>query len=387
MAKHDMRPLLSLVVPTKNRQKYAISLLQGVHAFESQELEVIIQDNSDEASLKEFVTGLNDHRIRYFYCAEPLTMHQNFELAIDNACGEYVCAIGDDDGIIIPAAIASMRQAKSLGADAILTEMYSYSWPGTRHRIWGDMGGPIFSRRIYPGLSEQTLDSRAELGKLFIRGSVDGLGLLPRVYQGFVSLASLTALKERSGTYFPGASPDMANAVGLVPFVGKMLFDPRITLISGHSPGSGGGQGAAGKHHGELEHVDHLPQETIRNWDPAIPRFWSGTTIYAQTVIEAARAVDLSHKYDFNYHKLCIACIIYQPTQYRKHILSALQTIGRQRKIFWPLLATEYMAMIISRVQTFVRNVGFYYLGIGKLGYFENMYDIMTRVPGAKEDR
>jgi len=47
----------------------------------------------------------------------------------------------------------------------------------------------------------------------------------------------------------------------------------------------------------------------------------------------------------------------------------------------------EYVAMTVSRVRAFVRNVGFYYLGLAKLGQFDNMHDIMIRLPDVKDKR
>ena len=375
----DAGPLLSLVVPTRNRQKYAISLLQGVQAFDAPELEVIVQDNSDDSTLQEFVSGLSDPRIRYFYCAEPLTMHQNFDRAIDKARGEYVCAIGDDDGIIIPAALASLRQAKAIAADAILTEIYAYSWPGVEHPIWGNMGGRVFTRRAFPRAKVGLIDPRVELEKLYARGSVGGLGLLPRVYHGYVSRESLRKLMEACGTYFPGSSPDMANAVALVPFVKTMYFDTRFTLISGHSPNSGGGQGSRKQHHAELEQAN-LPAATITNWDPRIPRFWSGTTIYAQSVMEAARAVNLTPHTPFNYAKLYIACQIYEPSLYRQHITAALASNATGDLQLKYLFAREYISMVVHRAKIFLSNLGYYVLGVGKLGAFSSIKHMMIRL-------
>ena len=81
--RHDT-PLLSAVIPTRNRQQYAKSVLRAVHAFNTPELEVIVQDNSDDTSLGSFVSGLGGSRIRYFHRAERLNMHQNFDFAVDN---------------------------------------------------------------------------------------------------------------------------------------------------------------------------------------------------------------------------------------------------------------------------------------------------------------
>jgi Glycosyl transferase family 2 len=380
----DVAPLLSIVVPTKNRKEYAISLLKGISAFDDANLEVIVQDNSETASLKDFVAILGDKRIRYRYNAKPLSMHENFELGIDDARGEFVCAIGDDDGIMVRAALASLREAKAEGADAVLTEMYSYSWPGTRHKIWGEMGGPVFIQRVFPAEQKHVVNAKAEVEKLFKNGSIGGLGFLPRVYQGYVSKNSLDALKQHSGTYFPGGSPDLANAVGIVPFVQKVLFDPSVTLITGHSPRSGGGQGSAGRHHAELEKTSHLPAATIRDWDPGIPRFWSGTTIYAQTAVEAAKAVGLTPVTAFNYARVCVACFIFQPSLYRAHVRRALKVSGWTTYALLPFAVKEIAVLNLRRLGTFVRNINFYYFGGRKLGEFENIEEIMVGLHGGQ---
>ncbi len=379
-------PLLSVVVPTRNRQYYAENLIRALNAFDAAELEVVIQDNSRDATLGKVVDELKDPRFHYFYCAEPLNMHQNFDRAIDNARGEFICAIGDDDGILVDAALAGLHKAKAMGVGAVLMKSYSFNWPGTISPIWGDMGGPLSASRLFSGMAEQLLDPEQALDELFRRGALNGLGLLPRVYHGFVSRSAMTALKEHCGTCFPGASPDLANAVGLVPFVGKALFEPRVALISGHSPGSGGGQGAARAHHSELEVATHLPRETISNWDPAIPRFWSGTTVYAQTAVEAARAVGLIPKQPFEYVAVSAACLLYQPEQYRERVRVALRALGKPGYALWPTMAVEFAATTYDRARSFIRNLVLFRLGLGAIGRFESIGEIMLKLaqsPGA----
>ena len=41
-------PLLSIVVPTKNRYYYLLKLIELVESIGSPELELVIQDNSDD---------------------------------------------------------------------------------------------------------------------------------------------------------------------------------------------------------------------------------------------------------------------------------------------------------------------------------------------------
>lgn len=86
------RPIVSLVVPTKNRYFYLKKLIQVVDGFGNKDfIEFIIQDNSDDNS--EFVNFLNRNTysfVKYFYVKEPMTVSRNSDLAIRNSTCEYV---------------------------------------------------------------------------------------------------------------------------------------------------------------------------------------------------------------------------------------------------------------------------------------------------------
>jgi hypothetical protein len=371
--------LLSIVIPTRNRQEYAANLLRALSSSTEHDFEVIVHDNSDHPSLAGVISQLGNQRIRYRHAAEQLSMHGNFDRAIDMARGEYVCVLGDDDGILISAALAALRRAKAKSAEALITELYSYSWPGVFHRIWGDMGGSLHSARTFPGQSERILNPMDELENLYRRGGVGGLGLLPRVYHGYVARTSLVRLKAQCGTCFPGASPDMANAVGLTRFVSRVLFDPAVTIISGHSPKSGGGHGAAGHHHSELKDAHHLPARSIEQWDQRIPRFWSGTTVYAQSVLEAARAIEVSPTTRFNYLNVCAACIAFEPATYRHHIQRAMEISRQGNGFVWPLVSYHLLKISLKRARSFAQNVRVHTFRAGG-DHFNDMNEIMQQI-------
>lgn len=317
-------PLLSLIIPTKNRKHYLLSTLAQIVSQRPKSLEIIVHDNSDELGLEQELAALSADYIHYYHTHELIGVHENFERAVGKATGDYLCAIGDDDGLIVPAALSLLQEAKAAGIEAVLSERIFYSWPGVRHRLWGDSGGRAEYENLYRGLKDHVRDPLQSLDELFAVGSLEGLARLPRVYHGYVARAAMDRLRERSGACFPGGSPDMANAAALVGVINKLFISRKVTHITGHSPGSGGGEGAAGKHHAMLEDAVHVLPSSRDNWTPGIPRFWSGMTVYAQAAIEGANAGGASPRVPFNFMALCGACLVYQPAIYRQRIRDAI---------------------------------------------------------------
>lgn len=347
--------LLSIVVPTRNRTEYAANLIRALHKSASADFELVVRENSSQPELGGLIAALGDARIRYDYSAEDLNMHQNFDQAIMLATGAYVCALGDDDGILIDRALDVLTRARAEGVDAVLTQTLIYNWPGLRHRFWGDVGGTM-AGQMFRETSERLLDPAKERDRVFESGVTAGLGLLPRVYQGFVSRRSLDALRQRCGTCFPAASPDMANGVGLVPFVNRLLYSPEAAVISGHSPRSGGGAGAAGRHHGRLEDRTNLPPGTLQAWDPAVPRFWSGVTIYAQSAIAAAKASAPAPSIPLAHHRLYAACLIYEPRTYWPDVLAAARAAPGSKALLGARMASAVLQALAKRAVTFLSN-------------------------------
>ncbi|KGB54081.1 Glycosyl transferase family protein [Sphingopyxis sp. LC81] len=339
----DDVPLLSIVVPTRNRGDCAISLARSLCASAARSFELILHDNSDDDSLGEAIADLADARIRYFHSPDRMNMHENFTRAIVHSRGIYLCGLGDDDGILIEPALQIVESAHANGVDAILTSVRSYSWPGLQHWLWGDVGGQILpTRRKLPFAKK--LDAVEQVAEVFSDATVRGLGLLPRLYHGVVSRTALDRLLARTGSYFPGGSPDMANAVGLSYCVDALIYDPRAVIISGHSRKSGGGAGSAGKHHGAIEDQPHLPPGIIDRWPVAIPRYWSGHTIYAQSAIAAAEDATDRALPEFAFHRLYAACLVFDRAEYRRHIFSAM----RQNPNFGAAMAVRVAVGVVG---------------------------------------
>ena len=347
-------PLLTVAIPTRNRWDTLTVVVAAMLRSTEREFEILVQDNSDKQGLQALLP--DDERLRYVHSRDLMNMHRNFDRAIELAKGHYVICLGDDDALRLDLTMPVLREAHARNFDAVLSALDSYYWPGLHHWHWGDVGGKLDAAPRKTPPSQATIDVSAELGRLMREGLTGGLGKLPRVYQGFASRSALAKLRERCGTCFPGASPDMANAVGLSTFVDQVLWDDRPLVVSGHSPKSGGGQGAAGLHHGRLEDQSHLPATTIANWNPAIPHFWSGRTIYAQSACDALRASRHPDPPLLDPTRLYAACLIYEPKKYFFDILAA----SRHAPQAWPLTifstAGSAAAMFAQRAQKFLSN-------------------------------
>jgi hypothetical protein len=325
-------PVFSIVIPTRNRYEYLTHMLRALVKFPSRNFEIVVADNTvDNRQMRELIEALADDRIVYAHSAVPMNMHQNCERAIDGARGTYVCMLGDDDGLLEwTPALAEWMEAT--GIDAVLANLPIYRWPGVVSRILGtpDVGYVVYERPT--GVTRQ-LDVTAELEALARSGGTR-LHMVPRVYQGIVRRTSLLALKSAHGTYFPGPSPDIANAVGLAPFVKVMVYVDVPVIVSGTSPKSAGGQGSAGAHVGELTSVQSLPPGTAESWDPRIPRFWSGPTIWAEASLKALELTNSPARADFNFAFVYASCLVFH-WDYRRHVWPAMHALsvmhGRSR--------------------------------------------------------
>ena len=71
------RVLLSVVMPTHARARYAKHAIRSVLAVDSPELQLVVHDTSDDRALADDVAGIRDPRLRYVHCHEPLSMTEN----------------------------------------------------------------------------------------------------------------------------------------------------------------------------------------------------------------------------------------------------------------------------------------------------------------------
>lgn len=311
-------PTLSIVVPTRNRHQYLATLVQSLLRMQARDFEIVIHDNSeDDAEYVRLCGAIDDSRLRYFHDSTPMSITENFDKAIGHARGEFVCMLGDDDGVT-ESIVDLARWLRSNALDAAVAPVATYLWPGVRgvldaNSSQGMLRLPRYSGRLDVVDASVALDFVLESGGWRI-------GDLPSVYQAVISKRALDALKLRAGTYFPGPSPDMASAVGLSAVMTRFARVDLPVVISGSCPVSGAAEGARHRHEGEIADRKFLPADTVPQWPAQVPFFFSGATLWAATLI---RALSLTGRTDLvsrvRIDRLFAACLVFNP-RYRDRV-------------------------------------------------------------------
>ena len=285
-----MSYLVSVVVPTKNRYKYLKHLIKLVDSFQLPELEFVIQDNSDDNSeILSFLKSYSNPHIKYFYSTDALTMSQNGELAIRRSTGDYVCYIGDDDGVcrnIVDCA----RWMKSKEIDAAFNTNVWYNWNGNA-KLQTPADGYILH------------DTQAELHSLLKKGCNLLETNMPMIYHGIVRKTVLEEIIQRYGTLFPSVPPDISGSICLASVIDKCCELRTPVIINGTSQMTGGGVVGKGGVL-ELNDVGFITQQDIEEWENNIPPIWCGNFGWANSAIKTLRKTGhytLAEKVDFEY--------------------------------------------------------------------------------------
>lgn len=351
--------LLSIAIPTKNRQYYLLNLLQCLALSERQDFEVVVRDNSDEDSLRAQVEALDDPRIHYEYVPGWISVVDNCEAALSGCRGDYICMLGDDDGLMLEESLSVLEQARKDGIDAVMSDKLLYTWPGVGRGTLADTSGLLRLQAVVGGRGRSNVSRN--LDRAIRRAGALGLEGLPSVYHAFISSRALVSLRAMTGTCFPGASPDMANAVGVAPFLKGTRYHSRPLVISGHSKTSAGGKGATKQHHGPISEQLHLPADTEARWFSAIPRFWSGPTIYAQTLFDAVSLTGQRAPGATGLACLYAACLIYH-WPYRAEVKAAIRSSGVFPAVLIPLMVGYAGVILMQRARQLVRTLGLKYV-------------------------
>ena len=125
-----MKPLLSVVIATKNREKYCMAAIESILSYNDDRVEITVADNSSTTKVKQYVEELNSPFVKYHYSSAEISSIDNFNAAMNLATGEYVMLIGDDDSIL-PNAIDLAAWGKENDVDSISSlDIYTYFWAG-----------------------------------------------------------------------------------------------------------------------------------------------------------------------------------------------------------------------------------------------------------------
>jgi glycosyltransferase involved in cell wall biosynthesis len=303
--------LLSIVIPTKNRQEYAYeSALQVLNAT-NDNVQLVIQDNSDNDSLYSKIQfNFFENRIKYNYIPESLSFTDNFSEGIRLSDGKYICFIGDDDGIN-PEIIDIVEYANRNDIEAIVPEIsLSYIWPDTGIKYFSKDDGNLLITSFNSKV--EFYDTKKEVIKLLNYGGQKYLNLkLVKMYHGIFTKSSFEKVKKITGKYIGGLSPDIYSSLTLSLVINKVLKINYPLTIPGVCKQSGAGQAATNNHIGKLESAPHLNGHKDYKWSKNVPRYYSVETIWADSAMAALRDMKEYNLLDkFNIFTLTAYCLL-----------------------------------------------------------------------------
>jgi glycosyltransferase involved in cell wall biosynthesis len=106
------RPLASVVIPTFNRAaSYLPEALASARAQTYENLEIFVSDNASQDGTGEMIANLGDPRIRYHRHPSNIGSTPNMNFCVQQARGEYLLLLPDDDLIAPDFVDACMKGA------------------------------------------------------------------------------------------------------------------------------------------------------------------------------------------------------------------------------------------------------------------------------------
>jgi glycosyl transferase family 2 len=205
--------LLSICIPTRNRQTYAADAIRHLLQSERQDFEVVVADNSDDpAPLAELAVSLGDPRLKLLPpAAAPLSMRDNWERIIAETSGAWLSYIGDDD-YLDPELCEVIRLARSVAPkmDCLSWGRAYYAWPEIRK------GDEITTLPVSSSLA--TFEKKDLLKRLFFwEKSTDRPTCPFGIYHGVVSRPLMEQIRQTfSERYFEQGNLDYDNICKVV---------------------------------------------------------------------------------------------------------------------------------------------------------------------------
>jgi hypothetical protein len=192
-------PVLSICVPSRNRQTYFQATIKALAASPRPDVEFVFVDNSDDPSvMNDFIAPyLADARIRYVRTGETIrSMLDNWQTAMEASTGRWVTFIGDDDHADPEIAGVIMKiEAAKPDVEAIDWAKLFYSWPDGEMPATGQ-GVPL-DTEIHD-VPRQLLTDRAFRWQSATHVIISGFS----IYHGAVSRQLIDRIAARYGGRF-----------------------------------------------------------------------------------------------------------------------------------------------------------------------------------------
>lgn len=123
----EVRPLVSIIVPVYNVERYVDECLDSIRGQTHERLEIIVvEDCSTDGSLAKLAPHLADPRVRLIQHERNSGLSAARNTGIEAANGEYVLFVDSDDAIAPTLVEACLANALEAGADVVVFDFVAF---------------------------------------------------------------------------------------------------------------------------------------------------------------------------------------------------------------------------------------------------------------------
>ena len=328
-------PLLSVIIPTRERPDTLAYTIKTALDQGSQNFEVVISDNFSQDNTAEVVRGFSDARIRLINPGRRLAMSDHWDFALLHAAGDYVLFIGDDDGIL-PGGLDKLE------ACILSTRSAVYCWPTPIYE-WPMDGKPA---RIvhFPGTTQTSEINLEDLVRRVVAMGGWRQPLLPCMYHSAVAKRIPDSIRQKTGRVFHSTQPDVFMSM-VVPVFAKTAIDLGCYVsVPGHSAKS---NGAINRRSARDEHFCRFIQEygDYKIHPTLFPGIPLGLNLTPDSLLSAMdKFPDFYGATRFNYDAM-LAFLLESNRIVYKYKLSALDVIAKRHQIqrYHPLHVSRFL--------------------------------------------
>lgn len=335
---------LSIIIATRGREYYCKRCIDVMLSFITEKTQIVISDNSESSDIANYVEQLNVDRIKYKHTGGELTMSENYNIGLSMASGDYICMLGDDD-IVLPSIYNALTFAIENNADCITqSKVINYIWPLDKSN--GTVYLPLFS-----GESKE-INFKNNLISFFKEGCCVNPRdySLPSIYHGLVKKDIVDKAYKLTGTYIDGISPDSYMAVILSQLSNVQYELDYPFSIGGACPSSATVCNMKGKYCGTLEGFKLYQMSAAKGyiWHPAIPKYYSVQTVWAESSLQADKNSELEQFFDLE--KLTAHAIV-ENLGMTSFIMSETKKCNKRHKVNYFKLLCDVLGMILRKIK------------------------------------
>ena len=129
-------PLLSIIIPTRNRARFLARALASARAQNAADLEIIVSDNasSDDTDAVAQSAAREDGRVRYVRRSTPGDMIASWTFALSHARGTWWTFLSDDDALV-PGALETALEAAERHQAPLAVWRYGFYYYPSWHEL------------------------------------------------------------------------------------------------------------------------------------------------------------------------------------------------------------------------------------------------------------